>query len=394
VARQRPVIRTIHGAPSWRIANDVVEGWLTCDGGHLGPVQFKTPHGRIQPFSVAPWLPAEIGSDLPGVLRNLRGDFFCMPFGGNTKPWKGRQYPVHGLTSEARWRFVSHSKSRDGAELAVKMRTDSRAGLITKRVRLILGQTVLYCSHEIEGMEGRMCMGHHAMLRIPDREGAAHLACSKFRFGQVRPVQFEDPQLRGYSSLRQGATFRHLRRVPRDVGGYADLTRYPARGGFEDLVLLATHPANGLSWFAVTFPEERYLWFALKNPAQLASTILWHSNGGRHYPPWSGRHRPVLGVEDITGFFDLGLAASAKKNSLSRRKIPTTINLSRDRILRIPYVMGVTAIPGTFETVRSVRFSANSLTFVSPSGITVNQPIDFTFFSGNSRKHLAPTAMH
>jgi hypothetical protein len=380
-AVQRPVIRTIHGAPSWRIASDVVEGWLTCDGGHLGPVQFKTPHGKIQPFSVAPWLPEETDPGAPGVLRNLRGDFFCLPFGGNAEPWKGEQYPVHGVTSEARWRLVSYSKSRDSAELAVKMRTDARSGLITKRVRLIPGQTVLYCSHEIEGMKGRMCLGHHAMLRFPDREGAAHLACSKFMFGQVRPVRFENPQLGGYSSLRQGAIFRHLRRVPRDIGGYADLTRYPTRAGFEDLVLLATEPSGAPAWFAVTFPEERYLWFALKNPKQLASTILWHSNGGRHYPPWRGRHRPVLGVEDITAFFDLGLAASAKANSLSRRGIPTTITLSRSRALRIPYVMGVTAIPREFETVRTVRFAADHLIFVSLSGRTVRQPIDLSFLS-------------
>jgi hypothetical protein len=380
-ALQRPVIRTIHGAPSWRIANDVVEGWLTCDGGHLGPVQFKTPHGEIQPFSVAPWLPKEVASGAPNVLRNLRGDFFCLPFGGNAEPWKGEQYPVHGVTSEARWHLVSYSKSTDSAELAVKMRTDEHYGLITKRIRLISGQTVLYCSHEIEGIKGRMCLGHHAMLRLPDREGAAHLACSKFRFGQVRPVRFENPQLGGYSSLRQGAIFRHLRRVPRDIGGFADLTRYPARGGFEDLVLLATSPSKTLSWFAVTFPEERYLWFALKKSRQLASTILWHSNGGRHYPPWSGRHRPVLGVEDVTGFFDLGLAASAKANSLSRRSVPTTIKLSRDRKTRIPYVMGVSAIPNDFETVRTVRFAADHLTFVSVSGTIVSQPIDLSFFS-------------
>ncbi len=376
----RPAIRTIHGAPSWRIANDVVEGWLTRDGGHLGPVYFKTPQGKIQPFSVAPWLPEEIDSRTPSVLRNLRGDFFCLPFGGNAEPWKGEQYPVHGVTSEAPWSFVSYSKSKDVAELVVKMRTDARSGLITKRVRLISGQTVLYCSHEIEGMKGRMCLGHHAILRIPDRDGCAHLACSKFRFGQVRPVRFEDPQQGGYSSLRRGAVFRHLRRVPRDIGGYADLTRYPARGGFEDLVLLATHPSNALSWFAVTFPEERYLWFALKNSKQLASTILWHSNGGRHYPPWSGRHRPVLGVEDITGFFDLGLAASARANSLTRRGVPTTIKLLRDRVLRIPYVIGVTAIPRGFETVRAVRFAADHLTFISSSGTSVSQPVDLSFF--------------
>jgi hypothetical protein len=190
----------------------------------------------------------------------------------------------------------------------------------------------------------------------------------------------EDPARGGYFSLRTGATFRQLRRVPLGAGGYADLTRYPARAGFEDLVLLATRSTQPLAWMAVTFPKERYLWFALKNPRQLASTLLWHSNGGRHYAPWNGRHRSVLGIEDVTAYFDLGLAASARPNQLSRRGVPTTLTLTRDRALRIPYVMGVTAIPRGFQTVHGVRFGRDNVVFVSPSGVTARQVVDMSFF--------------
>jgi hypothetical protein len=84
-----------------------------------------------------------------------------------------------------------------------------------------------------------------------------------------------------------GATFRTLRRVPQKAGGYADLTRFPARLGFDDRVLLATRRTHPLAWFTVTFPKERYLWFSFKNPRQLTSTLLWHSNGGLHGAPWN-----------------------------------------------------------------------------------------------------------
>jgi hypothetical protein len=377
----RPAIRTIHGASSWRIANDVVDAWLTRDGGHLGPVHFKTVRGVIQPFSVAPWFPRAIAPDMPGVLRNLRGDFFCLPFGGNATPWRGEHHPVHGETAEACWRLVGRVQSNGATELIARLRTQVRPGVITKRVRLVPGQTVLYCSHEIAGMDGPMCLGHHAMLRFPDHAGAGRIACSGFRFGQVLPAQFENPAHGGYSSLRPGAIFRDLRRVPREAGGYADLTRYPAREGFEDLVLLATRSSGPLAWVAVTFPGEGYLWFALKNPKQLVSTLFWHSNGGRHYPPWNGRHRRVLGLEDVTAFFDLGLAASARPNPLSRRGVPTTLTLRPGRPLRIPYVMGVTAIPRGFDTVRRVRFGRDHIVFVSTSGKTVRQPVNLSFFS-------------
>jgi hypothetical protein len=109
--KHRSVIRTVHGASSWRIANDVVDAWLTRDGGHLGPVHFKTARGVVQPFSVAPWFPRKIGSEMPGVLRHLRGDFFCLPFGGNAAPWRGENHPTHGETAQARWRLVNGVQS-------------------------------------------------------------------------------------------------------------------------------------------------------------------------------------------------------------------------------------------------------------------------------------------
>ncbi len=342
---------------------------------------FKTVRGVVQPFSVAPWVPREIGPEVPGVLRNLRGDFFCLPFGGNDTPWRGEHHPVHGETAEGGWRLVSCVQSNGATELIARMRTQVRPGVITKRVRLVACQTVLYCSHEIEGMDGPMCLGHHAILRFPDDEGAGRITSSGFRFGQVPPAPFENPVHGGYPSLRRGAVFRDLRRVPSAFGGYADLTRYPARQGFDDLVLLATCPSRPIAWIAVAFPKEGYLWFALKNPKQLASTILWHSNGGRHYPPWNGRHRHVLGLEEVTAYFHLGLAASARRNSLSRRGVPTTLTLQRDHTLRIPYVMGVTAIQRGFDAVRRVCFGRDHLVFVSASGKEVRQSVDLAFFS-------------
>lgn len=376
-----PVVRTIHGAPSWRIANDVVEAWLTREGGHLGPVKFKTQHGDIQPFSLSPWLPREVPAKDPRVLRNLRGDFFCLPFGLGVDSWRGEKHPLHGETSGRLWRLAHFNQSCDVTELTARMRTRARTGVITKRVRLRAGQPVLYCSHEIEGMSGPMCLGHHAMLRFPDRSGAGHLAFSPIRFGQVRPSEPASSGDLVSLSLKQGAMFRDLRRVARKAGGYADLTRYPARKGCDDLVLLAARASKSLAWAAVTFPKERYLWFALKNPRQLASSLLWFSNGGRRSAPWKGRHRPVLGIEEITAFFDFGLAASARQNSLSNRGVPTTLELNRAQCLRIPYVMGVVAIPRSFGALRQVRLSDSQVVFVSTSGGSVRQAVDMSFFS-------------
>jgi hypothetical protein len=375
-----PAMRVIHGASSWRIANNAVEAWLTQDGGHLGPVSFKTPLGVIQPFSVAPWLPREVGNTAPGVLRNLRGDFFCLPFGDSGTSWRRENHPLHGETAQGRWRRVSCVRFPSATELVTQMKLKIRPGLVTKRIRIVSGQTVVYISHEISGMEGPMSLGHHAMLRFPDDEGSGHITCSGFRFGQVRPSGSQG-SISDHSRLRSGATFRSLRRVPQKVGDYADLTRFPGRLGFDDLVLLATRRTQPLAWFTATFPKQRYLWFSLKNPRQLVSTLLWYSNGGYQGVPWNGRHRPVMGIEEITGYFDFGLKASVRTNPLSRKGVPTALELKAGETLRIPYVMGVVTLPRGFDWVSRVRFGPGYVVFTSNSKITVRQAVDWHFFS-------------
>jgi len=81
---------------------------------------------------------------------------------------------------------------------------------------------------------------------------------------------------------------------------------YPARRGFDDLVMLSADPDLPFAWNAVTFPAQRYVWFSLRDPRVLRHTIFWISNGGRHYAPWNGRHTGVLGLEDITSYFHMG----------------------------------------------------------------------------------------
>lgn len=54
---------------------------------------------------------------------------------------------------------------------------------------------------------------------------------------------------------------------------------------------------------------------------------------------------------------------------------------SKSHPLRIPYVMGVTAIPRGFDTVRRVRCGRDHIVFVSTSGKKVRQSVDLSFFS-------------
>ena len=100
-----------------------------------------------------------------------------------------------------------------------------------------------------------MSFGHHPMLAFPDAPGSGIVSTSPFAYGRVCPEPFENPTEGGYSSLRPGAEFDSLEHVPTLTGEDADVSRYPAREGFEDLVMMLADPSLTLGWTAVTFPR-------------------------------------------------------------------------------------------------------------------------------------------
>jgi hypothetical protein len=346
--------RKIAGQQSWVLTSDCVEAAVTESGGHLGPVTFSIDGQKIQPFHVAPWAEEKSSQNLPPILRSLRGDFFCMPFGGNAAPWHGEQHPLHGETANANWEFVGSETAAGVADLKLSYQTTVRPTHVEKLIRLKEGESAIYNRHTIAGGSGPMNFGHHAMLKFPSKPGSGKISTSPIAFGQVYPGQFEDPAQGGYSSLLPGAEFDSLDRAPLAAGGHTDLTHYPAREGFEDLVIVCSRPNTDFAWTAVTFQNEGYVWFALKDPRVLASTILWHSNGGRHYPPWNGRHRYVLGLEEVTSYFHEGLAESARRNGLNARAIPTVAKLNPKQPLVVNLIMAVVAIPKRFGQVTQI----------------------------------------
>lgn len=365
------------GQPSWRIATREVEAFVTETGGHLGPVTFRVGKKKIQPFSIAPWAEEATAADLPAMLKVLRGDFFCLPFGGNATTFQGEQHPPHGETANRRWTLEAAKPGR----LHLSMQTAARAGRVDKHITLRPGHSAIYERHVISGMTGPMSLGHHAMLKFPDVPGCGVLTTSRFRRGHVSPVPLEQPTERGYSCLRAGAVFHSLDHVPTQSGESADLSRYPARRGFEDLVLLDADERQRFAWTAVTFPAQGYVWLALRDPRVLRQTIFWHSNGGRHYPPWNGRHINVLGIEDVTSYFHYGLAESVKKNPLTSEGRITCHTLDPAHPLAVNYIIAVAPIPTGFDRLAAVQPSADgqSVQLVARNKLRVSLPLDLGF---------------
>ena len=161
-------------------------------------------------------------------------------------------------------------------------------------------------------------------------------------------------------------------------GSVADLSLYPAREGFEDLGQLVGR-SEGIGWNAVVFPEEGFLWFCLRNRRTLPHTILWHSNGGRHYAPWNGRHKGVLGIEDVNAYFHYGLAESASSNPFAAEGFSTAMDFKPDSTVRIPTIMGVAQVGHIAEHVESIQIQDEGIEIQLRSGevIPVSAELDF-----------------
>ena len=250
---------------------------------------------------------------------------------------------------------------------------------MTKELSLVDGQNVIYSRHLIEGFAGKTPLGHHATLAMPEKDGAFRIATSPFKFGMVAPGLFSDPKQAEYQALQIGARFTDLHKVPVAWKGApdADLASLPARKGHADLFMLFNEP-TGPAWVTVTRGDEGWVWFALKDPAVLNGTLFWLENHGRHGLPWFGRNNCV-GIEDITGHWADGLAASVNPNLLTKEGIATAIELSATRPTAVNYIQGVVRVPAGFVEVKTIEFAPGQVTFVSTTGQRVTAPVRHEF---------------
>ena len=378
--------RSVHSQPSAILATKDVEVAVTTRGGHMAPVTFFRSSDRpVQPYSVSPWQD-EAPLPMPApVLVTLRGDFFCMPFGGNSAEVAGEKHPPHGEIVGELWEVVGTKQAGDVSTLTMEIDTKVRKGRVIKELSLVDGQNAVYSRHTIEGFAGRAPLGHHATLAMPEKEGAVRIATSPIRFGMTCPGVFSDPKQREYQALLPGAKWTDLAKVPVAWKGAADadLTRLPGRYGYADLVQLvneSSEKTGGPAWTTATFPADGYLWFALKDPAVLTTTVFWMENHGRHGHPWNGRNN-CLGIEDATAFFADGLAASVSDNLLSKEGVATAVTLTADKPTTVNYIQGVVRIPEGFENVKTLEFAPGEVTFVSTTGKRVTAPVRHEFLA-------------
>jgi hypothetical protein len=387
----KPKLKTIFNQPSWLLQTKQVAAAITRIGGHIAPVYFNRDRRPLQPYHIAPWWNEKLMPKQSPILQVLRGDFFCLPFGANTTPFRGEKHAVHGEPANRPWNCVGLRRTRQGVRLHLKMNVKVRRGTVDKRVALLESHNVVYQQHVISGMRGPMTVGHHPNLQFPDRVASGRIALSPFLFGCTPPQPIERPEDGSYVFLKNGVEFDSLRRVPTIWGTIADLSVFPNFRGFVDLALVVNDPKRRFAWSSVTFPREGYVWFTLKDPKTLKATLFWRSNGGRHAPPWNGRHINCLGVEDVTSFFADGVGDCLKPNLMSKRGIAPYLELDAKRPTVINYIQGCVPVPRGFSEVKDIEVASDrELVIKGNNGKSVRVPCATSFVHSGVLADLIP----
>lgn len=353
---------------TYPLRSDRVSLALTATGGHLSDVAFDLEGRRVMPMHTAPWYDEAMPPDTPPMLRMLRGDFFCAPFGPNDGDPPG---PQHGPPASGTWTLAASGESWVDTVFEAPV----LGARLTKRVELRPGEAVVYQRHVFEGGDGRLPVGHHAMLRAGE---TLRLAFAPRIFAGTPPEVVEAAPA-GRSILAYPQEIADLGAAARADGGSVDLTTYPVEDGHEDLWMLATDPALAFGWTAATAPAGGWVWFGLKDPRTLPETLVWQSNGGRSYPPFSSRHRGVIGLEEVCSYFHLGQTISSGENPLSRRGIPTATTLRPGGSVTIPYMFGLAAAPAGFGAVARIEEEDGGIVISDEAGREVFAACDVSF---------------
>jgi hypothetical protein len=283
----------------------------------LDACTFRLGNRHFAPFARAPWMGTLHDPAISGHLRQLGGDFVCLPFGTERimedapGEWAGLLTqatggPIHGPAADLDWTVLAASDT--AVILALDYPETSDVLRIEREISVRPDAPALDCVFRIHARRrAQTSTGLHPILRLPDHPGRLHLS-GAFDFGMVHP---------GYG----GQTFERLDAVPKS-GGTVDMSHVPLMpktdlnvqlcGMREPLRAIYLDEGAGLD-----LDWDRSL---------LPSLQIWHTDGGIGAPPFNGAYRGI-GIEPVASAFDLGASVSCAPNPINARGIATQIQI-------------------------------------------------------------------
>ena len=262
---------------------------------------FTLPSGKIvQPFFDNPWRDELDLAGLEPFVRNLGGEWPCVPFGLADAPprlpedWQVPEVEpswnslLHGYGSHHDW--VLERRSRAELAACIEYPNSMPVRRLQREIRLDPDNLALHILLRVEARSpARVGIGVHPVF---DLAGCGPRSCRLNIGGSTTawsfPVEAEPGKGRFVPDQR-GVPLEEMRDRDGDV---IDGTRLPLDGASEDLLLL-TEPDGQVR---LSLPERGYEVLVAWDAADFPCCSLWYSNRGLAHPPWNGRVC-VIGIE-------------------------------------------------------------------------------------------------
>lgn len=317
-------------------------------GGMIGPAVFVLPDGRqVSPLHIAPWWNEPASQSLDGMHRNLRGEWPCVPFGcpvdrdAFPDDWQGalpvgdHVDDVHGFSSNHDWTFLT-PQGQGEVVMEIRYPADHPVESLQRRIRPGDGAGIALDLVIKVKRDCSLPIALHWCFALPPSPGDARLRPGAFQSGATYPASLAP----GAEIFAPARRFSGLDQVPGRHGQAIDATALPFEAPIEELLQL-----NGTDGsFSLTNRHGGYRVDLRWDAAALPDVLLWYSNGGRQFTPWSGRNY-CIGIEPCRSAFAMSPATCAQPNPLSRAGVPTSLDLRAGQAHEITYSMDVCA-PG------------------------------------------------
>lgn len=314
-------------------------------GAMLAPVRFKLHDGSlVEPLHIPAWADTPLSPDLPGVVRGLRGEWPCVPFGhdrrsGLVDDWADivvgpsvlpAESPPHGVSANSDWDWVESAEDRLSLRLIYP--SDHPIEWVEREIMPDHQSPAVDCHLKVmPRADCRLPLGVHPTLALPKMVGAARLSIPSSTSIRSFPGSLEE----GSEIFRSNAVCDDIRDVPAHKGGTIDASALPLEGQGEDLLQLVGVETGQVF---LDNPEQGYRFSLTWSAADFPSLLIWFSNRGRHYAPWNGEHA-ALGLEPICSAFDLGERMASADNPIARQGIATACDLKAGQLFQTTYRM-------------------------------------------------------
>jgi hypothetical protein len=325
----------------WALAS--AHGQLTVRsvGGMLAPLHFDLPGGKqVSPLYVAPWAGEPGASALCGLMRRLRGEWPCVPFGPAHPPeglppgWTVRDVDSlwdHGYAANHAWSLVDRSDA--SLTLRIELPAEEPVAWMERRIRIDSESPAV--SVELTMQPRRdivLPFALHPTFAVPP--GGVQLVPGVFAAVHTYPRQ---PEL-GVSRLTPNQSAASLDALPCDEGTL-ELSVLPLGFATEELLQLQ----DCSSPFLLRYPsgvEVLLDW----DREHLPDVLLWISQQGRRHEPWNGRNQ-ALGIEPCNSCFDLTrVAQPPDSHPLSHRR---GLDLRAGKAVQVSYRISARLGPST-----------------------------------------------